>query len=132
MLLDSPDKVAAIKKLVLQMNDTDDARNLITSLLEDDRTEMLRLKRDFGASLRPILGKFMLSVDKYCIACFYIFGFESKLVRVLWRFHDSTFAQIVTFLFLCIYVFYGCVLFCNILIFLSVIFLYFRHILILF
>jgi hypothetical protein len=56
MLEDSPDKVAAIKKLVLQMNDTDDARNLITSLLENDRTEMLRLKRDFGASLRPIMG----------------------------------------------------------------------------
>ena len=56
MLMDSPDKVAAIKQLVLQMNDTDDARNLITSLLENDRTEMMRLKRDFGASLRPILG----------------------------------------------------------------------------
>ena len=56
MLEDSGDKVATIKKLVLQMNDTDDARNLITSLLENDRTEMLRLKRDFGAALRPILG----------------------------------------------------------------------------
>jgi hypothetical protein len=56
MLEDCPDKVKAIKKLVLQMNDTNDARNLITSLLENDRTEMLRLKRDFGASLRPILG----------------------------------------------------------------------------
>lgn len=56
LLEDCPDKVAAIKKLILQMNDTSDARNLITSLLENDRTEMLRLKRDFGASLRPILG----------------------------------------------------------------------------
>lgn len=56
MLEDSPDKVAAIKTLILQMNDADDARNLITSLLENDRTEMMRLKRDFGASLRPILG----------------------------------------------------------------------------
>ena len=56
MLLDSPDKVSVIRKLVLQMNDTGDARNLIQSLLENDRTEMLRLKRDFGASLRPILG----------------------------------------------------------------------------
>lgn len=56
LLEDSPDKVAAIKTLILQMNDADDARNLITSLLENDRTEMMRLKRDFGASLRPILG----------------------------------------------------------------------------
>ena len=56
MLADSPDKVAAIKQLILQMNEVDDARNLIFSLLENDRTEMLRLKRDFGAALRPIMG----------------------------------------------------------------------------
>lgn len=56
LLEDCPDKVAAIKTLILQMNDADDARNLINSLLENDRTEMMRLKRDFGASLRPIMG----------------------------------------------------------------------------
>jgi hypothetical protein len=42
-------KVSAIKQLVTQMNDTDDARRLISDLLEGDRHEMMRLKRDFGA-----------------------------------------------------------------------------------
>ena len=60
MLLDSQDKVATIKTLLLQMNDTDDARNLIISLLSGDRTDLLRLKKEFGVALRPILGSFIL------------------------------------------------------------------------
>ena len=56
LLVENGDKVAAIRKLILQMNDVDDARHLIMSLLGGSRTDLLRLKKEFGVSLRPILG----------------------------------------------------------------------------
>ena len=57
ILLETQDKVATVRKLIVQMNDTNDARHLIESLLEGDRQEMLRLKREFGSNaLRPIIG----------------------------------------------------------------------------
>ncbi|RYH14422.1 hypothetical protein EON65_33645 [archaeon] len=57
MLQDSQDRVGVLKKLLLQVNDAEDTRHLIQSLLEDNRTDMMRLKRDMGAALRPILGQ---------------------------------------------------------------------------
>jgi hypothetical protein len=56
MIQDTGDKVKAIKNLVMQMNDFNDARLLILTTIGNDRQEMLRLKRDMGAALRPILG----------------------------------------------------------------------------
>lgn len=56
MILNTQDKVAAIRKLIIQMNDTNDARHLVNSLLENDRQEMMRLRREFGSALRPIIG----------------------------------------------------------------------------
>lgn len=56
MLMDSGDKVATVKKLLLQMNDFDDARHLITSIIDQDRADMVRLRRDLGPLLKAILG----------------------------------------------------------------------------
>ncbi len=56
MLAENNDKVAAIKKLIMKMNDSEDARNLIFAILDGDRTAMLRLKRDLGLALKAILG----------------------------------------------------------------------------
>jgi hypothetical protein len=56
MLMDSGDKVATVKKLLLQMNDFEDARHLITSVIDQDRADMIRLRRDLGPLLRAILG----------------------------------------------------------------------------
>jgi hypothetical protein len=56
MLAQSNDKVAAIKKLITKMNSAEDARHMILSILSGERADMMRLKRDMGAALRPILG----------------------------------------------------------------------------
>lgn len=57
MLMDSSDKVAAVKQLLLQMHDFNDARHLISSVLEDNRQDLLRLRRDLGHLVRPLLGQ---------------------------------------------------------------------------
>jgi hypothetical protein len=56
---ETQDRVHAIKQLLLQMNSAEDARQLIFTLLgdgEQNRAEMMRLKRDMGNALRAILG----------------------------------------------------------------------------
>jgi hypothetical protein len=65
----------AIRKLILQMNDIEDTRHLIMSLLGGSRTDLLRLKKEFGVALRPILGNpngyYILNmtkpIDRICI-----------------------------------------------------------------
>eukprot|EP01038_Epipyxis_sp_PR26KG_P005119 gene5119-7131_t len=53
----SLDKVKALAQIVPQMNDTIEAQMFVQSVLGDnDRSEMLRLKREMGAALKPILG----------------------------------------------------------------------------
>lgn len=56
MMMDSRDKVAIVKKLLLQMDRTDDAQHFLTSVIGGNRADMLRLKKDFGAAMRPLLG----------------------------------------------------------------------------
>ena len=56
MMNDSRDKVAIVKKLLLQMDRTDDAQHFLSSMIGGNRADMLRLKKDFGAAMRPLLG----------------------------------------------------------------------------
>ena len=75
LLAENGDKVMAIRKLILQMNDIEDTRHLIMSLLGGSRTDLLRLKKEFGVALRPILGNpngyYILNmtkpIDRICI-----------------------------------------------------------------
>lgn len=56
MLEETSDKVGVVKQLVVHMIHTNDARALVLSALQNDRNDMLRLKKEMGAVLRPILG----------------------------------------------------------------------------
>ena len=55
-MCESSDKVASLLKVVMKMNTFEDANSLIISTIDGDRNEMLRLKKEMGSALRPILG----------------------------------------------------------------------------
>lgn len=86
MLMESGDKVATVKKLLLQMNDFDDARHLITSIIDEDRADMIRLRRDLGPMLKAILGNpngyYVLDLSKVIIIIIIIMRLISLIIIV--------------------------------------------------
>jgi hypothetical protein len=56
MMADSRDRVGVVKKLLLQMDRPEDAQHFLLSIIDGNRQDMLRLKKDLGAALRPLIG----------------------------------------------------------------------------
>jgi hypothetical protein len=55
MMVESRNKILVIAKLLPQMSSQADARELVTKALHNDMSEMLRLKRNIGPGLGPML-----------------------------------------------------------------------------
>jgi hypothetical protein len=56
MMNDAGDRLNVVKKLLKQMDRPEDAQHFVLSVIGNNRAEMLRLKKDLGAAMRPLLG----------------------------------------------------------------------------
>lgn len=56
MISESTDRVKVLAKILPQMASPFDVRQLLATTIGKDRMEMLRLKREMGSSMRPLIG----------------------------------------------------------------------------
>ena len=80
MSKESKNKANVLARLLRQMSTVDQARQLIDKVIQGDKSELLRLKREIGDCLRPLLGVpngfYMLDMSE---------EFDRRCVLSLWE-----------------------------------------------
>lgn len=76
MMMETNNKIEVLSKVLLQMANSSDAKQLVNNSLGGDLSEIARLKREMGSALRPLLGNpngyydldLSLSTDRFCLS----------------------------------------------------------------